>query len=132
MHGRLPHFAFEGGRYWFTPFLSVIEYVEKRAAEKLRGPRLELYRVLADKARVLLVKRERGGIVERGEDKAVLREVSDDFLRNKDNLLDKAFSRFKNSLGRLILELRNIGILSSALIYAKNTINTLNLSSLQI
>ncbi|WP_309493710.1 GmrSD restriction endonuclease domain-containing protein [Candidatus Hecatella orcuttiae] len=57
-----------------------------------------------------------------GEDKAILREVSDDFLRNKNNLLDYAFSKFKNSLNRLILEFRNIGILSSELIYAKNTI----------
>lgn len=57
-----------------------------------------------------------------GEDKAVLREVSDNFLRNKDGVLDKAFSRFKNSLNRLIQELRSVGVFSSNLIYAKNTV----------
>jgi len=57
-----------------------------------------------------------------GEDKAILREVSDDFLRNNNGLLDSAFEKFKNSLNRLILNFRNIGILSSELIYAKNTI----------
>lgn len=57
-----------------------------------------------------------------GEDKAVLREVSEDFLRNRNDLLEDAFSKFKNSLNRLILDFRDVGILSSELIYAKNTI----------
>lgn len=30
MVSRLPHFTSENGRYWFTPYPSVIEYVEKR------------------------------------------------------------------------------------------------------
>jgi len=69
MHGRLPHFASEGGRYWFTPFPSVIEYVEKKAAEKLRGPTLVLYRSLTARTRGILVKKEgrKGMVVEKGE-----------------------------------------------------------------
>jgi hypothetical protein len=57
-----------------------------------------------------------------GEDKAVLRDVKEDFLRNRDGSLDEAFSNFKTSLNELIQEFRNIGVLSSKLIYAKNTI----------
>jgi hypothetical protein len=50
MEGRLPHFASGNGRYWFTPYPSVLEYVEKRAREKLSGPRLELHRALVKQA----------------------------------------------------------------------------------
>jgi hypothetical protein len=68
MHGRLPHFASEGERYWFTPFPSVIEYVEKKALEKLRGPTLELYRSLKVHTKGILVRKEgRKGVVEQGE-----------------------------------------------------------------
>lgn len=68
MHGRLPHFASEGERYWFTPFPSVIEYVEKKAQEKLRGPTLELYRSLKIHTKGILVRKEgRKGLVEQGE-----------------------------------------------------------------
>jgi hypothetical protein len=57
-----------------------------------------------------------------GENKAVLRDVSDNFLKNKDCVLDTAFSEFKKSLERLILDFTSVGILNSDLIYAKNTI----------
>ncbi|MGB9760485.1 MAG: GmrSD restriction endonuclease domain-containing protein [Thermoproteota archaeon] len=57
-----------------------------------------------------------------GENKAIIRDVSDNFLKNKDGILNKAFSDFKRSLERLILDLTNFGVLNSDLIYAKNTI----------
>jgi len=57
-----------------------------------------------------------------GENKAVLRDVSENFLKNKDGILDKAFSNFRQSMEKLIRDLTNIGILNSELIYAKNTI----------
>jgi hypothetical protein len=67
MVSRLPHFTSESGRYWFTPHPSVIEYVEKKSAEKLREPRLELYRAITDCANNILIRKERRGIEERGE-----------------------------------------------------------------
>ena len=67
MVSRLPHFTSESGRYWFTPFPSVIEYVKRKAAEKLREPRLELYRIIKDRANNILIRKERKGIEERGE-----------------------------------------------------------------
>jgi len=69
MLSRLPHFTSEGGRYWFTPFSLVIEHVEKRAAEMLRGPTLELYRTLSAHTREILLRKERRRerIIERGE-----------------------------------------------------------------
>jgi predicted AAA+ superfamily ATPase len=67
MTSRLPHFTSESGRYWFTPYPSVIEYVEKKAAEKLREPRMELYRAITDCANNILIRKERRGIEERGE-----------------------------------------------------------------
>jgi hypothetical protein len=67
MVGRLPHFTSESGRYWFTPFPSVIEYVEKKAAEKLHEPRLELYNVIKKHAEGVLIRKERRGIGEGGE-----------------------------------------------------------------
>jgi hypothetical protein len=57
-----------------------------------------------------------------GENKAIIRDVSDNFLKNKDGILNKAFSDFKRSLERLIPDLTNFGVLNSDLIYAKNTI----------
>jgi hypothetical protein len=57
-----------------------------------------------------------------GENKAILRDVSEDFLKNKNGVLDNAFSNFKRSMEKLILDLTNVGILNSELIYAKNTI----------
>ncbi|RSN75113.1 MAG: hypothetical protein DSO07_07360 [Thermoproteota archaeon] len=57
-----------------------------------------------------------------GENKAVLKNVSDEFLRNEKGVLDKAFSGFKRSMRELIQDLRNVGVLNSELIYAKNTI----------
>lgn len=69
MLSRLPHFTSEGGRYWFTPFSLVIEHVEKRAAEMLRGPTLELYRTLSVHTKGILLRKERrrGRIIEKGE-----------------------------------------------------------------
>jgi len=67
MVSRLPHFTSESGRYWFTPYPSVIEYVEKKAAEKLREPRLELYRAITEHAKNILIRKERRGVEERGE-----------------------------------------------------------------
>jgi predicted AAA+ superfamily ATPase len=66
MHA-LPHFVEEGGRYWFTPYFPVTEYVERRAQELLKGPKAPLYRVLKESVSELLVKRERRGVVERSE-----------------------------------------------------------------
>lgn len=57
-----------------------------------------------------------------GEGRVVLRDVTDDFLENKNGKLDEAFSHFKRSMERIICDLTNVGILSSKLIYAKNTI----------
>lgn len=57
-----------------------------------------------------------------GENKAVLRDVSGDFLKNKDKVLDDAFSSFTRSMERLIRDFTDVGILNSELIYAKNTI----------
>ena len=66
MHGRLPHFVSENGRYWFTPFPSVIEYVEKLATEKLSERKLELYDTLKAYSRDNLVRKWKGR-VEKGE-----------------------------------------------------------------
>jgi hypothetical protein len=57
-----------------------------------------------------------------GENKVVLRDVSMDFLKNKDNVLDNAFSSFKRGMERVIRDFTEAGILNSELIYAKNTI----------
>ncbi len=62
MQSKLPHFAEENNRFWFTPYPSVLEYVEKKAEEKLRGPRLDLYRKLVDYAEKALV-----GSIKKGE-----------------------------------------------------------------
>lgn len=67
MVSRLPHFTSENGRYWFTPYPSVIEYVEKKAEEKLQQPQLELYRTITESAKNILTRKERKGIVEHGE-----------------------------------------------------------------
>jgi hypothetical protein len=57
-----------------------------------------------------------------GENKAVLRNVSDKFLGNRE-ALDKALSSFEHIMWDLIENhLKRVGILSSRLIYAKNTI----------
>jgi len=67
MRGALPHFVEENGRYWFTPYYPVIEYVEKRAEELLKGPKTKLYEVLKDSVKGLLLKMEKRGPIERGE-----------------------------------------------------------------
>jgi len=54
---RLPHFAAEKGRYWFTPYPSVIEYVEKMAEEILRGPKISLYDALKEHTKKILVEK---------------------------------------------------------------------------
>jgi predicted AAA+ superfamily ATPase len=73
MEGRLPHLASDEGRYWFTPYPSVIEYVEKRAEEKLKGPRISLYRALKGYAGEILVRKE--GRKAPAEDGAVFSEA---------------------------------------------------------
>jgi len=67
MGAALPHFVEESGRYWFTPYFPVTEYVERRAQELLSGPRTKLYEVLKESVSGLLIKRERKGLVEKGE-----------------------------------------------------------------
>lgn len=68
MEGRLLFFVAERGRYWFTPYPSVIDYVRRRADELLRGPRIELYKAAKEYARNLLVRREgRRAAIEGGE-----------------------------------------------------------------
>jgi predicted AAA+ superfamily ATPase len=69
MEGKLPHFASEKERYWFTPYPSVLEYVEKKADEKLRERGLELYKALRESAEGILLRKEgkKGGIIEQGE-----------------------------------------------------------------
>lgn len=57
-----------------------------------------------------------------GENKVVLRDVSMDFLKNRDNMLDNAFSSFTRGMERLIRDFTEVGILNSEMIYAKNTI----------
>ena len=66
MDGRLPHFATGDGRYWFTPYPSVLEYVEKRAREQLNGPRISLHRALVEQAKGILHREEKEkGLVNR-------------------------------------------------------------------
>ncbi|MGB9622327.1 MAG: DUF499 domain-containing protein, partial [Candidatus Bathyarchaeia archaeon] len=68
MLGRLPHFASENQRYWFTPFPSVIEYVEKRAVEIRQESTLKLYELLKERVKGLLITKERKkGFSEHGE-----------------------------------------------------------------
>jgi predicted AAA+ superfamily ATPase len=67
MRGALPHFTEENGRYWFTPYYPVIEYVQKRAEELLKGPKTKLYEVLKENVRGLLLKRDKRGLMEKGE-----------------------------------------------------------------
>lgn len=67
MQKTLPHLAEEDGRYWFTPYYPVIEYVEKRAGELLREPKTKLYEVLKDSVKGLLLRKERKGIIEKSE-----------------------------------------------------------------
>ncbi|MEM3385394.1 MAG: DUF262 domain-containing protein [Nitrososphaeria archaeon] len=57
-----------------------------------------------------------------GESKAVLREVSESFLRNENGVLDRAFFELKSSLNNQLLDFKNVGILTSDLIYAKNAL----------
>ncbi len=57
MLGRLPHFTSESNRYWFTPYPSVIDYVDKKAKEKLGTP-LKLYNVITKRAKELLVRKK--------------------------------------------------------------------------
>jgi len=57
-----------------------------------------------------------------GEHKAILKDVTEQFLRNANGCLDSAFVELKHSLNFLIHKFREVGILSSKMIYAKNTI----------
>ena len=53
---KLPHFQSEDGRYWFTPYPSVIEYVEREAERLLSESKTFLYRKLKEQARIELFK----------------------------------------------------------------------------
>ncbi|MEM0217100.1 MAG: DUF262 domain-containing protein [Candidatus Bathyarchaeia archaeon] len=57
-----------------------------------------------------------------GEDKAILKDVSDKFLRNENHALDSALEQLKSSLYLTIEDFRKIGILTSDIMYAKNAI----------
>jgi uncharacterized protein with ParB-like and HNH nuclease domain len=57
-----------------------------------------------------------------GEGKAIIKNVSRDFLMNKDGKLDDAFKQLKASLNTLIRMFQEKGLLSFNLVYAKNTI----------
>jgi hypothetical protein len=56
-----------------------------------------------------------------GENKAVLKDVSEGFLRNT-AALDNAFEKLTTGVNYLVRNFKNIGILTSSLIYAKNTV----------
>lgn len=58
MVGRLPHFNVVDGRTWFTPYPSVVEYVEKRAKEL--SSRVDLFKMLKTCAGTLLAGSESG------------------------------------------------------------------------
>ena len=57
---KLPHFVNEEGRYWFTPFASVLEHVEKRADELMRESNTQLHRTVEENIRSILISRRRG------------------------------------------------------------------------
>jgi len=57
---KLPHFVNEEGRYWFTPFASVLEHVEKRAEEMMRESRKPLHRTIEENIRSNIISRRRG------------------------------------------------------------------------
>ncbi|MEM2614811.1 MAG: DUF499 domain-containing protein, partial [Nitrososphaerota archaeon] len=61
MSARLSHFNYQDGRYWFDPYLPITDLVEKKAGDILSGPRLNLYRALAEQAKRLLVRKSRRG-----------------------------------------------------------------------
>jgi predicted AAA+ superfamily ATPase len=67
MRGALPHFTEENGRYWFTPYYPVVEYVQKKAEELLKGPKTKLYEVLKENVKGLLLKRDKRALMEKGE-----------------------------------------------------------------
>lgn len=60
MSGRLRHFNSVDGRYWFDPYKSILEYVEGRADELFHGPRQQLYMEIAEHAKAILAKKEKG------------------------------------------------------------------------
>ena len=49
MQAKLPHFTGEENRFWFTPYPSVLEYVERRADEMFRGTTIDLHKKLVEK-----------------------------------------------------------------------------------
>ncbi|RLE59191.1 MAG: hypothetical protein DRJ32_05085 [Thermoprotei archaeon] len=57
-----------------------------------------------------------------GEDKAIIRYTSKEFIKNTGGVLDRAFDRLKSSLNMLIRMFQEVGIFNFNLIYAKNTI----------
>jgi len=57
---KLPHFVNEEGRYWFTPFASVLEHVEKRADEMMRESHRPLHRTVEENIRSIVVSKKKG------------------------------------------------------------------------
>ena len=65
MVSRLNHFNYQEERYWFDPYMPIIDLVERRANEILSGPRLPLYEGLKKHTEGLLVREpKRGGEIE--------------------------------------------------------------------
>ena len=54
MPGKLRHFNGVDGRFWFDPYRSILEHVERVADELYAGPRQELYEKIAGKAEDVL------------------------------------------------------------------------------
>ncbi|MCW4008815.1 MAG: ATP-binding protein [Candidatus Bathyarchaeota archaeon] len=67
MPSKLRHFNMQGGRFWFDPYRSVLEHVEKRAEDILAGPRGELYNILRARINNILVYAPRKGLPEKGD-----------------------------------------------------------------
>jgi len=87
MVSRLPHFVSEEGRFWLTPFASVLEHVEKRADEMMRGPRLPLHRTVEENVMSMLVSRRKGvkekSLVFREKDAVVIGYAEEPWARKE-------------------------------------------------
>ncbi|MGC9068909.1 MAG: DUF499 domain-containing protein [Thermoprotei archaeon] len=88
MEGKLHYFVSESGKYWFTVYPSIIEYVEKRAEELLRGSRIPLYNRLRDDVKKIITERVKGegGFAKEGavfdENNTVVIGYGDNYLEN--------------------------------------------------
>ncbi len=61
MNSVLNYFNFQDNRYWFDPYLPVIDVVEKRAKEILYDQKITLYKLLTERAKELLAKKPKKG-----------------------------------------------------------------------